>query len=464
MKLMRHQQRTVEVARKHPRYGWFFDCGTGKTISMLAVCDDRPMRTLVIYPKSIMRTAWQRDAQNFPNIRLVVAWSTKRRERLDLLKSDADIVVTNFDTFRNCFKEICAAGFQRFIIDESSAVKNFKAKLSQCAIEFSDRMKEVYLLSGTPAPNNETEYWSQFRCIDRNIFGISYYRFANLYFHEIKRTYGQDTYTVGWRLRSNREEQFRTELASRSWSLRKEDAVDLPEQTDIIRDVELSAPERSHYKKMFDDLRIELDGETHIANVNAKTMKLRQITGGNIYVGGEPNPVGKSKLDELASVLDEIGNRKVVIWAEFTADIDRIAELVSDRAKYVVLDGRTKDAASCVERFQDVPDVQYAICQPQSAGHGITLTAANYAVYYSMSFSYEYHKQSRDRIHRTGQKHPCTYIYLCASNTIDTHIMDVVHRKKDAHEAIMELLSHENTRASREGSPRAARKSLKTGA
>jgi hypothetical protein len=73
-----------------------------------------------------MQTAWQRDAQNFPNIRLVVAWSTKRRERLDLLKSDADIVVTNFDTFRNCFKEICAAGFQRFIIDESSAVKNFK--------------------------------------------------------------------------------------------------------------------------------------------------------------------------------------------------------------------------------------------------------------------------------------------------------------------------------------------------
>jgi len=83
------------------------------------------------------------------------------------------------------------------------------------------------------------------------------------------------------------------------------------------------------------------------------------------------------------------------------------------------------------------------ICQPAAAGHGITLTAASYAIYYSHGYSFETYKQSRDRIHRTGQRHPCTYYHLVANRTIDERVLKALGTKRDAHDEVMELLGED---------------------
>lgn len=71
----------------------------------------------------------------------------------------------------------------------------------------------------------------------------------------------------------------------------------------------------------------------------------------------------------------------------------------------------TTDRAEQVKAFQEDPEIKVFIGQLQTTGMGLTLTAANVAVFYSLDFSYANYEQSRARIHRIGQKqNVCIFI------------------------------------------------------
>ena len=89
-----------------------------------------------------------------------------------------------------------------------------------------------------------------------------------------------------------------------------------------------------------------------------------------------------------------------------------------------------------VERFQKDPRIKYFIGQPQSGGIGLTLTAADFAIYYSNSFDLEARLQSEDRCHRIGTKNNVTYIDLEASKTVDTKIIKALRDKKNLADVI----------------------------
>ena len=67
---------------------------------------------------------------------------------------------------------------------------------------------------------------------------------------------------------------------------------------------------------------------------------------------------------------------------------------------------------------------------------GLTLTAADYAIYYSNSFDLETRLQSEDRCHRIGTKNNVTYIDIETKNTIDSKIITALRNKKNLADAI----------------------------
>ena len=71
------------------------------------------------------------------------------------------------------------------------------------------------------------------------------------------------------------------------------------------------------------------------------------------------------------------------------------------------------------------------IAQIQTAGLGITLTAASTAVYYSLGYNYADYAQSLARTHRIGQKYTCTYIQLIVPDSIDEQIYEALQAKED---------------------------------
>lgn len=465
-----HQLRFRDIARERSRFAFFADPGTGKTIGSLLIVADTAIKWLVVCPKSIMRSAWERDAKHFPAIRTrVIHGATPAKRRGEIHASDWDLAITTPETFRRHIDDFLAAGVHGLIVDESSKIKNHESKISRAVIDFADRIQCCYLLSGTPAPNNGTEYWPQLRALSPDAAGRSYWGWVNTRFIPIKRAIYRNgkrlEIVTGYRQSPQQADALIEELRAWSWSLKKEDCLDLPAKMDQEIYVELSTDEWQAYDAAETQTTRELTSGEQVNMTKAKNalMKLRQIVGGTVPIEGQRLTLGSSKLDALGELLDELGPAEpVIVWCEFTADIDRVAAYIQDRGETVAtIDGRTSGKAHETAAAFQARTLHRIVAHPAAAGHGITLTAASYAIYYSWSFSYEQHQQSRDRIHRAGQTRPCTYYYLVAeipeqhalkdaegnpeTATVDSAMLRVVRRKATAAEAIRDLLKIEVT-------------------
>ena len=72
------------------------------------------------------------------------------------------------------------------------------------------------------------------------------------------------------------------------------------------------------------------------------------------------------------------------------------------------------------------------IATPGVAKEGLTLVAANYAIFYDRNFSLENYLQAQDRIYRISQDKAC-YIYkLLSENSIDDWIEALLDAKEVA--------------------------------
>lgn len=88
------------------------------------------------------------------------------------------------------------------------------------------------------------------------------------------------------------------------------------------------------------------------------------------------------------------------------------------------------ERASIVARFQSSPDLNVLVANPAAAREGLTLTAANHAIYIDRTFNLLDYLQSQDRIHRISQQRPAYIHNLVGIHTIDIYIEDVVYRKQ----------------------------------
>ena len=91
-----------------------------------------------------------------------------------------------------------------------------------------------------------------------------------------------------------------------------------------------------------------------------------------------------------------------------------------------------------VAAFQNDPGVTVFIGQIATAGLGITLTAASTMVFYSLDYSMSNYEQTRARIHRVGQRQPCTYIHLVAKGTVDEKVLQALRDKANLAKALVD--------------------------
>lgn len=445
VRLYAHQQRLVERLREQPRLYAAWACGTGKTIGVLAACADRPMRTLVVAPLTTLHSAWAADAVNFPGMDLLVIRAPSRAARARMIAGEWDVAVTNFETFKLHAGDFLNAGVRRLVIDEAAKVKNREARVSQVAAAFADKMESVVALSGYPAPQGYIDWWSQMRAVDQSVLGRDFFRFAYAYGYPEKKKVRRGGVTreviAGWGQSDTQREKLTAALAGSVWAMRKEDALDLPPQVDSVRLIDLDGA-RAVYDAVKEELSLCLAGEKpDRIKAEACLIKLRQITGGGVYQDGQYRECGFSKIDALREIVsEEIPGEPVVVWCEFTGEIDRVTATLAEFGKAEVLDGRTSaDAAGIVGRFASGA-TKYLVAHPAAAGHGTNgmQRACSYAVYFALGFDSDRYVQSRDRIHRSGMVgRPATYIHLVARDTVDEAALRALRSKKKAVETVM---------------------------
>lgn len=332
------------------------------------------------------------------------------------------------ESFVNCHKTL-------MVIDESTTIKNRDAKRTKAAIKIGRKANYRRILTGSPVTNNPLDLYSQANFLNPHLLGFSsFYTFRAKYAEMVKITAGNRAFTKikGYK---NLEE---LKNSIRHWSSRrtKDECLDLPEKIYQTYEVELTDEQKKHYKTLREKAMAELDGKLVSAPiVLTKLLRLHQLVCGHLTTDdGKVIPIDSNRIKALMEVLEEASG-KVIIWANYLADIQAIEDVLKKEfgpKSTVVYYGDTSaaDRETAVKRFQEDPECKYFVGNAQTGGFGITLTAANNVVYYSNSYNLEHRLQSEDRAHRIGQKHAVTYVDLISPKSVDEKIVKALRAKK----------------------------------
>jgi SNF2 family DNA or RNA helicase len=414
------------------------DMGTGKTLVTIALAgallqQGKIHKMLVVSPKSIMNV-WEDEFFKFADFDYqltVPEGDTQRKaQTIDGLKATdfLQVVVLNYESVWRLEETMLKWDADLIVCDESSKIKNPKAQCSKTLHKLGKKSRYNVILTGTPVVNNPLDFFSQYKFLDDQIFGGSFYPFRAKY--AIIGGYGNHQ-IVGYK---NLDELV-GKAHSIAYRVKLTDAVDMPDTEDREIYINLEPNAARLYRQMERESYIELmSGEVDGRNVLTKLLRLSQITGGYVTnMERNAQQVSSAKLEALEDIVDscEEEHRKVVVFVRYLPEIEAIRRmLVKKGIKYSLVCGDVKDRATEVARFQEDEDCLVFVGQLATTSMGLTLTSSCVAVFYSLDFSFANYQQSRARIFRIGQKNKCIYIHLIAKNTVDELTMKALKRKE----------------------------------
>lgn len=430
LKLYRHQEIALSYMRSNNYFALFMEQGTGKTIpSLVRLLDLLKSKTidnaLVVAPKSALG-AWERDIELF--------------EPMDQSILRKGITLINYDkVWRGEKKSPYYKPYGCIILDEAHFIKNRSSKRSKFLLKIATMSKYRYILTGTPIGNGQLEnIWSLYCFLDpylqrgyiySRIFRGSYRTFEDKYC--ILNMYHKPMSYI-------HVDELQDIINQYSYRVKKVDCLDLPEKLpDEVIKVDLK--NKSLYKQLATESAI-LKYEILADNPLSRLVKLRQLCSGYLKVDpeiGDDIEVETEKtavLEELIEGFEE--DKKLVIFAEFKYSIKKISNLLDKKKiKFVILDGDQKDK-TIWRKFQTDKSIRIIVCQYQTASAGIDLYASDTIIYYEPTLRSTTLEQSRDRIHRTGQKNKCSYIHLLTKGTVEVDIYRALSNYSDFSEKL----------------------------
>lgn len=430
----------------------FMDMGTGKSLTTIMIAgrlylDGKIKRMLVVAPSSVC-PVWPSEFRKFgafpSRVAVLQGDKAKRLASLRYVQSPAmpgqreplRVAVINYESTWRLEDELKAFDADLIVCDESQRIKSHTAQQSKAMHRLGEKARYKMILTGTPIQNDTRDLWSQYKFLAPGVFPSSYYAFEKRY--ALMGGYGAHQY-----LGPRNLEELTRKAHSIAYRVTKTECLDLPEKTFETREIALEDSVAALYTRIKKNAVAELEGGDSVTAsiVLTQLLRLQQITGGFVTDdAGNTQRVSSAKLDAVADIVQSLcvdEGKKLVIFSRFIPELDGLCEVVQkvlgSKYQYVRIAGDVPIAkrGPIVEQFQTDPDTRVFLAQLDSCAEGVTLTAADTILYYSLSFNAAKYAQSQDRIHRVGQKNTCTYIHLVVPKTVDAKIMDALERKID---------------------------------
>lgn len=453
--------------------------GTGKTLVAIAIANDLFARgaiqwVSVVAPNTLKGT-WadeitkHTDPALSPWILIPKGTRAKRLEAAEDGFASPDglnWVVTNFENYAlnpraNRDHRDLVEGWERLpkaspgllIVDESTMVKNERAKRTQVLARLSKQFAASLILTGTPVTSKPLDVYGQFEVMEHGSLGYhSYLAFDRAYAIRQRRRTATAVFeeVVGYQNLEDLEER----VAKLSYRARAVDCLDLPPVVTKRIPVDMTPEQKRIITSLKTDMMAELGdgGFVDGRNILTRYLRMAQVIGG--YVGvldAEGKPVDKPraldpnpKLDacmEYHELLFEDPSQKGVIFTQYRAEIEALRDAARERGwKPVAFYGGTPEAdrEEGRLRFREDPDTRLFIAQYQTGSKGLTLVEAASVAFYSLTFSLEDFLQARKRVHRIGQSHTVTEAYFLGQipgrrgprQTLDHLILEALQQKQ----------------------------------
>lgn len=437
-----HQKETADFLTMNRRGFVFSEPGTGKTLSALWAADylmdlGEVRRCLILCPVSIMSSAWMQDLNNSIIHRsAIVAHHTQAARRVEMVKGGYEFVITNYEGLNLIADEINKDGtFDLIIVDEANAYKNVSTKRFKSLQSIIKPHTMLWPMTGTPAAQSPLDAYGLARLVnpegvpkfatgwrDKVMYKLTQFRWL------AKPTAAQDVY----------------DALQPAIRYTKAECLDLPPVTTMTREVPLTPQQAKYYRMLKDKMVMQAAGETITAvNAAAGVNKLLQISAGAAYTDNQEviefdcGP----RLNVLLEVLEET-QRKVLIFAPYRHSIDTITTFLNKNSidcAQIHGDVTPTKRTEIFKKFQTEASPRVLVIQPQSASHGVTLTAADTVVFWGPVMSVETYLQCCARTDRVGQTSDKVTVVHIQGSDIERKMFKQLATRVTEHSALIKL-------------------------
>jgi SNF2 family DNA or RNA helicase len=424
MKLREYQETAADFLYEHDRAMILAPVGAGKTAITLTAMwemlrDKHVKRFLVLAPKRVCTDVWPVEQPKWaPVASLAVAVGTPK-ERMTALRSNARIVVTNYDNIQWLAEQ--KLNFDAIVFDELTKLKNPSGTRFKALFKVMDPITVRWGLTGSFTSNGLEDVFGQCKIVDQSLLGRAKGAFMQQYFVLINKDFGE------WEPRKGSLELVMQRIKPATFVLEPGEYKDkLPP----LHTVEVACKmDMTGYNKMKKEFVLD---DVVAVNAAVVTQKLQQMSSGFLYSDNGPIWLSAHKFDRLEELLDENQHANTLLVYQYQ---EELAEL-KRRFKHLT----TLDDDGAIERWNR-GEVALLAVHPKSAGHGLNLQhGGRHIVFLSLPWSLELYEQTIGRLHRSGQRHDVWCYVFLTDATVDEKIWGALHDKQSLSTIALEAL------------------------
>jgi hypothetical protein len=288
------------------------------------------------------------------------------------------------------------------VLDESF-IKNPKAKVTKYFLNKSKRIPIRILLTGTPAPENEMQYYTQLAFLFPGVFKVKN-------FWEYRARYARP-YGFEWRLTPQGMQILEKTLIDNCFVLRCKDVQLYPNPVCQKRYIRIDLSEYRHAERNCLD-----DMDNILKFAGQRWNYLRRLCS------------GKEKENELLDLLNgELYGKTIVIWAVYIEEVIRLSKLL--KCPYITGQVKHDSRKSIIDQFMD-GRYRHIVIQPETQKFGSDLSIADTEIYFSTPQGLETRQQSERRLIDLKRNYPVLIVDLIAERTIEEDIIESLYNKE----------------------------------
>ena len=436
-----HQAEAVHVVRELEYAALFHEQGLGKTKIGLDLTlhwlAGKIVDSVIVVTKKSLIDNWLREIVNHTHLRPTVI-SQNKATNFWAFNSASRLYVTHYEVMhseRSRFQLFATARQLGMLLDEAQRIKNPKTTVARALHALAPKLVRRVIMTGTPVANRPYDIWSQIFFLDQGTsLGTSFVDFKRD--ADLERAVAEDSATA---------QVFENKISGipariRSFTVREtknSTSLGLPGKILKTTVASMESIQRHLYESYRESLRAEVqrDGVHTVDDAERILKRLLRL----VQVASNPRLVDESYVGEPGKlpVLDKIvGSRrakfaKTIIWTAFTGNVEMIANRYQD-TKPARLHGKRliADRNADIRRFLEDDQCRLLVATPGAAKEGLTLTVADYAVFFDRAFSLDDYLQAQDRIHRISQTRECVVENIVAADSVDEWVGTLLSAKE----------------------------------
>lgn len=395
------QRRTVHWALRRGRAALFEECGLGKTLQQLSWAEQVVRKTnkpVILHCPVGVRYQTQREAEKF-DIGVDVAIANDATEVVD------GINLVNYEKLHHFDTSV----FAGVVLDESSILKNYTGKIKRQLIESYRQTPYRLACTATPSPNDHVELGThaEFLGICEREDMLSKY-----FVHD-----GGDT--SKWRLRGHARSHFWEWVAS--W------AVCIAKPSDVGgSDDDYTLPPLNVERHF-----VDVDDHQAPQGFLFNTSGLSATT-----IHEEKRLTCDARCDRVAELVND-HERYVVVWCDTNYEADALLQRIDGAIE--VRGSHGEKAKEQALRSFSVGDAKILITKPSVAGFGMNWQHCNHQVFAGLSYSFEAYYQAVRRCWRFGQQRPVQVDIVLAET--ESALQSAVASKESDHRLMQDEMA-----------------------